>query len=206
MPSSYTYILGEREDMTLKQFALLCARNFGALIDMREKPLDTPIPEKIEPSPNYKKEYEKAVKQYEDFIKMPDKLGYLETYYNEMVERLQKEYAESSAKKSILRDRYNKMLIKVLRWTAPTNEHEKLRNFMIQQLHDSIEFDCSEYLPNIPPKEEWCDIELHKSMLQKEADFYKKRYEKEIERVKSINQWLKDLRDSFDETIEESKI
>lgn len=36
MPTGLTYIIGEKEDVKLYDFAMSCARSFGALIDLRE--------------------------------------------------------------------------------------------------------------------------------------------------------------------------
>lgn len=202
MPTGYTAILSEKEDMTLKEFALLCARNFGALVMMRDEPLDAPIPEKFEVEPYYKESYDKAVKEYEDFMALPDKQAWLEAEYGKMVESETEAAKEASIKKELLRRRYNAMLMKVMKWEAPTKEHENLREFMIKQLHDSIEWDCSEYKPHIPSKEEWCDIERHKAIFQRSVDMHRDSYEKAIERVASRNQWLKDLRDSLDKADE----
>lgn len=71
--------MADNENFTFPEFAMRCARNFGALIMMRDEPLDAPIPEKFEPSGYYKKEYEKAKAAYEDFIASPPTDEYLQT-------------------------------------------------------------------------------------------------------------------------------
>lgn len=43
MPSGYTSDIYHGKDVTFKEFALKCARNFGALMHMRDESLDTPI-------------------------------------------------------------------------------------------------------------------------------------------------------------------
>lgn len=58
MPTGYTSPLYEGKEISFEQFALRCARNFGALVMMREEPLDTPIPEKFNPCEYCKREYE----------------------------------------------------------------------------------------------------------------------------------------------------
>lgn len=42
MPTGYTHKI--KDGMTFKEYALRCARNFGALMDMRDDPMDAPIP------------------------------------------------------------------------------------------------------------------------------------------------------------------
>jgi hypothetical protein len=54
MPTGYTAKLME-EGQSFPEFAMRCARNFGALIMMRDESLDVPIPEQFEPSDYYRK-------------------------------------------------------------------------------------------------------------------------------------------------------
>ena len=60
MPTGYTAAIAD--GVTFEQFALNCARAFGALIDMRDEPSDAPIPERFEPS-NY---HEKKIAEIND--------------------------------------------------------------------------------------------------------------------------------------------
>jgi hypothetical protein len=55
VPTGYTATLNHGEQ-TFPDFALHCARAFGALVSLRDESSDTPIPEVIEPSP-YELEY-----------------------------------------------------------------------------------------------------------------------------------------------------
>lgn len=49
MPSAYTAPVQDGKITEFKDFAILCARAFGACIDMRDDPLDKPIPEAFSP-------------------------------------------------------------------------------------------------------------------------------------------------------------
>lgn len=203
MPTGYTSIVADNENFTFPEFAMRCARNFGALIMMRDEPLDAPIPEKFEPSDYYKNEYEKAKAAYENFIVNPPSDEDLEKQYNEYVAHETERFAADSAEKDIKRRRYNAMLSKVLKWQPPTLEYEGLKKFMIDQLHDSIEFDCSEYRPIISDREEYIARNRSGEYLKEELDFYEKRWHEEIERTNSRNKWLKELRESLKDFIEE---
>lgn len=197
MPTGYTSIVADNENLTFSEFAMRCARNFGALIMMRDEPLDAPIPEKFEPSDYYKNEYEKAKAAYENFIANPPSDEDLEKQYNEYVALETERFAAASADKDIKCRRYNAMLLKVLKWQPPTPEHEGLKEFMIDQLHDSIDFDCSEYRPLISDKEEYIARNRNGEYLKEELDFYEKKWHNEIERTNSRNKWLKELRESL---------
>lgn len=53
MPTGYTYPVCEGKITEFPDFALSCARAFGALISMREEPMDAPLPDEIAASTNY---------------------------------------------------------------------------------------------------------------------------------------------------------
>lgn len=61
MPTGHTAKLYDGEDQSFQDFALGCARSFGALITMRDEPADAPIPESFEPDPD--SYYARAVKR-----------------------------------------------------------------------------------------------------------------------------------------------
>lgn len=197
MPTGYTHIVADNENLTFPEFAMRCARNFGALVMMRDEPLDAPIPEKFEVDDYYKKEYEKAKAAYENFISNPPTDEDLEKQYNEYVATETERFAKESADKDVKRRRYNSMLLKVLKWQPPPPEHEGLKKFMVDQLHDSIEWDCSEYQPTTSSKEEYVASHRSGKSLKEELDFYEKRWRDEVERTNSRNKWLKDLRESL---------
>ena len=203
MPTGYTSIVAENENFTFPEFAMRCARNFGAFIMMRDEPLDAPIPEKFEPSDYYKNEYERAKAAYDDFIANPPTYEGLEKQYNEYVALEKERFIADFAEKDIKRRRYNAMLLKVLKWQPPTPEHEGLKKFMIDQLHDSIDFDCKEYQPVISDREEYIAHNQSGKYLKEELDFYEKQWHDEIERTNSRNKWLKELRKSLKEFINE---
>lgn len=46
MPPAYTSFVADNENFSFLEFAMLCARNFGALMMMRNEPLDLPVPER----------------------------------------------------------------------------------------------------------------------------------------------------------------
>lgn len=203
MPTGYTSIVADNENFTFPEFAMRCARNFGALIMMRDEPLDAPIPEKFEPSDYYKNEYEKAKAAYDNFIANPPTDEDLEKQYNEYVAHETERFVADSAEKDIKRRRYNAMLSKVLEWQPPTPEHEGLKKFMIDQLQDSIESDCIEYRPLFPNQDEYIARNRNSKYLKEELDFYEKQWHDEIERTNSRNKWLKELRESLKEFINE---
>jgi len=53
MPTGYTYPVQDGKITELRDFALLCTRGFGALIMMRDEPMDAPIPETLGANTQY---------------------------------------------------------------------------------------------------------------------------------------------------------
>ncbi|MBO6267553.1 MAG: hypothetical protein J6N19_00245, partial [Clostridium sp.] len=54
MPTGYTCFIEDGKITTAKGFLLLCARAFGACIEMRDEPLSEPIPEKFNGDDTYR--------------------------------------------------------------------------------------------------------------------------------------------------------
>jgi hypothetical protein len=151
MPTGYTSPVKDKDDYTFEDFVWSCARGFGALIHMREEGLDADITLPEESS--YR----------EDAIaRATQKLTELKAMTLSQVKKRQdEEHNEKieSAKKCVQEEqkslqRYNSMLAKVEAWTPPTDDHVKLRKFMIEQLTESIKFDCSgDYWKNMLEQE-----------------------------------------------------
>lgn len=203
MPTGYTQQLTEL-DLDLKGFALVCARAFGYLITMRDEPLDAPIPEKFEPYEFHKKELDKAEAHY-NAIKGLGNGAFAEQWgvmdIEEKIKSL-KEYAAKDDHKKVVR-KYNDMLEKVRAWTPPSPEHEPLKNYMIDQLTQSIRADSGHsdyYAEEIQKLEAVEPLEHYKAELQKVKDsieYHKKHWAEEVERTEKRNEWLSLLRSSL---------
>ena len=138
MPTGYTARLCDGEQ-TFKDFAMLCARACGALIEMREDPMDAPIPEKIKRSSYYDEALSKAVAEYDRLKTMlpGEALAYGKACFNERIKRLQGHLEKSQS----TRERILKMIAQVEAWPVPTDEHKPLKAFMLEQLTTTLEND-----------------------------------------------------------------
>jgi hypothetical protein len=195
MPTGYTSILREREDISFKDFTLRCARAFGALVTMRDESLDAEIPTEFEPSDYHKKEFKKACVEYYKALKMSITYAKRKArlVYVEQVES----YAKSRQEDQKTAVAYGKMLANTAKWQAPTEEHNGLRNFMIDQLEESIKFDCD--YPNEMPVQ-MSGYEYNSQLIEKarwSMEYHKKEYSAEIRRCKKRTNWLNDLRKSL---------
>lgn len=190
-------MIAENDNVSFKDFALRCARNFGALIDMRDEPLDAPIPERFEVDEYYRKDYERAKADYEKFIANPPTDEYVEKRYNEYVAKETERAEKEDRKRRIIQARYEVMLVKVRKWVPPTSEHENLKNFMIQQLENGLKWDCHEYEVNILNREEWVETFFSPGSFRRRMYACLEDYRKESLRVEERNRWLKALRESL---------
>lgn len=199
MPTGYTSKLYNGEDQTFTEFAWDCARAFGALILMRDDPADAPIPERFEPSDHHVTKLAEAEQALAEFEAMTDN-EHLDLFLAEGAENV-RQRIEAKRKSRDLAERYQAMLWKVETWEPPTPEHRQFREFMIEQLKSSIDFDCNVgtdvYPPRLPDRiEDWYTAKIEK--LRWSVDYHRRSLAEEIERTEERNRWVGALRESLD--------
>lgn len=202
MPTGYTAPIYEgEENFTFKKFAMRCARNFGALIEMRGEPLDAEIDfdKCFQPSDYYKKALERVEKEYQEFLDNPPTAEELGKKYDEKVNNDFKKFLERKESRKVLQERYAAMLEQVKAWEPPTEEHNGLKEFMIRQLQESVYYDCVVYSPYTDDREEYIKYHMSTEPLLKEIAYYKERYEKEVELCNNRKQWVIKLMQSLKE-------
>lgn len=193
MPTGYTADIAK--GIGFEQFVWTCARAFGALMEMRDDPQGATIPERFEPSDTYKKWLldERAklgalVAMSVEGVAAAAEADYLERHAT---------WVRRRAEKTALRNRYSEMLAKVVRWEPPTPEHQGLKDFMAQQLHESIDFDCSEKYDTEPQRVEptdWHNQQVENT--RRAIARHLQSHTEEHQRTEGRNNWLKALRES----------
>lgn len=201
MPSGYTEGIQTGKITSFKEYALLCARNFGALITMRDDPLDSPIPDEFKPNPYYLNRLNELKSRLHSMQNNSDEI--LMKMYDEDVREERKYHTEQINKKQIYRTRYEAMLKEAETYIPPTAEHKGLAEFMISQLKESIDFDTdtrySEKILhdlNFMTFENWKTSTIEELVIK--IHYAEKAYYYEVERVNNRNQWVKQLRKSLD--------
>lgn len=196
MPTGYTWNI--KDGISFKDYALNCARAFGACVTMKDDPSDKPIPDEFKSTDYHKKEIDRIEKEIKNIISMSVK---------ELKKRIEKEYKEKEEfrKERIkeckaLRKKYDAMLVAVRNWCPPTAEHRSLGNFMEEQIRISYgDCDISYYEK---PIEKLSVGEYRKTKLvelSKDLEYHMKADKEEEERVKGRNLWLKQLRESLED-------
>ena len=194
MPTGYTAAIAD--GISFRDFVMQCARSRGALIEMRDDPLDTPIPKRFEPSDYHIKQQQIAADEGQRLQAMTAEEAEIEAERD--FEKECAHNARSIDKTNNLRRKYEVMLKQVRAWKPPTAEHIELKQFMIDQIVDSMKFDCdycTRYQPQRLTGAEWL-----KKKLDTAVDNYKYHqdaYLKEVERVESRNRWVKALVESL---------
>ena len=196
MPTGYTHNI-ENDDFTFEDFALSCAKAFGACISMRDLPINIPIPDEFKVEPYYQDKISETQKQIEKHSSLT--LEEWNKLCDKDFEQKESRRIESLNKNIKLFDNYNKMLDKVKAWQPPSKEHVGLKEFMINQIQESIDFDCDIEYYSTPNTKDSIDVFKSETMgkLYKDLEYYAKNNEEEINRVSQRNVWIKQLRESL---------
>lgn len=180
---------------TFPEFALRCARAFGALVEMREEPLDTPIPDEFLPNNYHLEAITKAEKRLAELEKWSDQRAEREAKkaYDEEA-RSRKECGEKNERTG---RSYIAMLKQVGKWVPPTKDHEGLKSFMVEQLADSIELDCL-HTPTMPQRfsGKQYRAQLIKSA-RRDIAYHTKNHKEEVRRAHERSEWVRALRQSL---------
>lgn len=193
MPSGYTEAVGK--GISFKEFAMSCARAFGACVSMRDDPADAEIPE-FKPSEYDIVELKRAKAELAKLKRMTAEQARkaAETAYEEDV----RSYERGLADKKKLRDKYSAMIKKVSVWTPPSSEHLELKKFMLEQLSSAIDFDCDTRYMDKPVKlsgDAWLGAQIKEAV--RDIAYHTDEQAKELESVNNRNNWVKLLRESL---------
>lgn len=196
MPTGYTYDVGSGKISTLREFGLTCARAFGALISMRDEPFSAPVPKKLKPDTGY---HDNGIREAREQLKALEAMGADEiaAAAKADADKIAASYAESDAERLATENRYKAMLAQVVEWQPPAMLSD-LRKFMIEQLQESIKFDCgdmSKYREKPIAAAEWLD--MRRAALARDIEYHSTERAKEIARTAERNEWLAALHSSL---------
>ena len=199
MPTGYTAPIYEGKDITFREFALRCSRNMMALASMRDHGLDAEIPAKLVPDDYHEKqiaEWRAALIAAESMID-EDAERAAEKEYADEVQRREKSIRERVE----CRRRYVAMLAEVESWAPPPKEHEGLKGFMMEQLRESLRFDCAQLTWPEPTRQTSAEYKAERIASAREQIA---RHEAELaderRRCDDANAWLAALRASLENT------
>lgn len=202
MPTGYTADI--KDGISFKEFLLNCSRAFGALVHLRDQP-DAEIPDEIEPKTYHKEKLSELRSELKKVNQMEDEeiLEEWEQIRDDAIGRAEKSISEAQE----LREKYEDMLEKVKDWEPPTEDHQNLKDFMIEQIEKSIDFDCSKtysqkQLVNWKNKEKPSPYEYRQQRIESIQDdikYHEEKWESEKKRAKDKTEWIRELKKSVDE-------
>lgn len=198
MPTGYTEKI--KDGITFKQFALNCSRAFGALVSMRDDPMDKEIPTNLKFESFHEKSLEEAVKKREELLNMtPEQI--IKSLEKEA--SYQKQYCiKQIEEKKELKIKYENMIREVENYTPPSQDHVEFKKFMLDQLTNSLKWDCDiEYHEKELQKlqtvsvQQWIkhEIEIAEDIIK----YHKKELEQDRENFKNRNLWITNLHKSL---------
>jgi hypothetical protein len=196
MPTGYTEAISK--GISFNQYALDCARAFGATVPLRDHPGGGEIiPEKFEPSDYHTRKLAEAQQFLAGLEAMDDQArdaSYCRDYRHAEEFRL-----NGLARIKELREKYEAMLKQVEAWTPPSDDHSNLKQFMRSQILDSVRVDCNDAYyqtptPVISPAEWLAEKKAH---AQRDIEYHTKQQAEEVARTDGRNEWIKQLRESL---------
>lgn len=206
MPTGYTAEIYEGKDVKFKDFAMDCARSFGAFASLRDTP-EAELPESIQLDVSfYENIVEDSRKKIIDIENLSDEeiSAIIKKDRSEKISDLEKEIEN----KKTIRKNYESMLKEAKSWNPPSKEHSNLKKFMIEQLETSIQYDCNVEAPedelkrvsNSAPE----SVERYRknvvSSAEDDIEFYTEKIHKMIAKNYDTNLWIKQLRESFNDS------
>lgn len=196
MPTGYTAFIEDGDITSGKDFLMLCARAFGACVDMKDEPLSKPIPHELKPSTYYHERMVDCLRRRAEYERMSleEAEAICEDKYLHEV-KCREEFKREQQK---LLERYNRVLDEVKSWVPPTDDHQGLKNFAIEQIEMCLP--NPDLFDSTNPPHKWNGAEWINSMIEmcdEDIERFKKRQQEENERVSRRNQWISQLRESL---------
>ncbi len=198
MATGYTAALQDGKEKNFESFALRCARAFGALIEMRDSPMDAPIPDEFSPSDYHQRRLE------ED----RGELAILRALTPAVAERRARgtyaaamaEWERGQTERRTVKARYEAMLADVVAWVPPTPDHIGLKTFMVEQLQESIRFDCAtgdedRWKPKRQDGPAWLAEQI--ARVERSIAYHEEEHGKDVARSHERSEWVRQLRRSL---------
>lgn len=203
MPTGLTGSIYEGKDMTLRGFALRCVTQTGfgcAWTDRgdRAMPLDkAPV---MQVSKYHSEALQRSKEELERWQRLKDNPDELQREYDAYCTKVELENIGRDKHYDEKHDRYQTMIDNVTAWQV-TEPYQPLKDLMLRQLRESMEYDCRDKkdrcYDHIEPKDEW--IETHISCCQRNIDYYTKEVAKEEQYAREANEYFKGLYALLDE-------
>lgn len=199
MPTGYTANIIDGKITKFEDFAKQCVRAFGVAIHMRDEDMD------MEYTPRVPSDYHiKAIENLKSDISEINSSSDSDILYVERekllksLEHYNKQLLEIKKNTDIL----NSFLNKAKNFEPPTHEHVGIKDFMIKQLSDTIDFDSNtvyydKEIENVKNKLDNLNAnDIRKTKIESYLDsikYHENEYDKEVSKCNDSNKWVKEF-------------
>ena len=193
MSTFYTDKLYKGEEETLRSFVLRCALNSGAgwrASECGKKPLPIDKAPILSPTSHYKDKLKEAKQWLEYYEKAKENRPVLLRVYEEFRKNTEEKNKEEKERIDAVKARYLAMKNGVESIEMPP-EYSDFKLFMLNQLDDSINFDCAYHEAEIPPIDVWIEGQIEH--YQWETDCYAERIDLEEKQIENDTACLNNL-------------
>lgn len=203
MPTGYTAGIIDGKINTFEEFAHTCIRAMGAAVHMRDEPIGKEF-EPALPDSYYKESIEESRKKLLEISSMTNEE--LVRKKKEGIENSIKEYQEYIDKAKKNRIKLEGMLRQAKAYTPPTEDHQGIKDLMVEQLTITIDADgdSSYYEKELERlKESLKNLnadKIRRDLLEREEDSLKyseEQYKKEVARCDERNKWVEEFINSL---------
>ena len=200
MPTGYTADIADGKAVTFEEFAWGCARAFGALIAMRDEPTGAEIPDAFVVDDYHAKAHAKAQERLSEVLTWD--IATARRMADDAYRKAHDAWLASREREDATRVRYAAILDKAMAWEPPSPEHQEFKDFMIQQLTESMRFDCptdrSWYPEPVPMgAADFKDQAIEQA--QRDITYHAEQHAAAVERTAERNLWVRALRRSLGE-------
>ena len=173
---------------------MICARQFPALISIADKAIGEPIPDKIKPRGFCKRRLNKLSRRLAEVKRWSKTRAEMEAN-----KAFKKEFLcvkRDSDKFQAISDNYIALLSRVASWVPPTQNHQSLKNFMLDQLLTDMNFLMVLQVPEMLSGEKYRSKLI--SRITRDIKIFTLANEKDIENAEWATVWLEKLRKSLE--------
>ncbi len=187
MLTGYTQLIDSDPNVTLRAYALRCARAFGACVMQRDESIDNP-PRHREPSTYHAEELSKAKAALAAAKAMSTdaaEAGALARFNKE-----RDYYKAAVAERAEKLARYNRIRAEVEAWTPPSADHVGLKTFMLSQIDETIRFDHG-YALDVPKRVTAMAYKAKEiESAKRDVAYHAAKDEEEVRRCREADAWI----------------
>ena len=204
MPTGLTHKIYEGQELTIREFALNCARQLSPAYyatDRATKEMPMDRPPVLKPDDYKRKSIQRDKERLERALWLKEHPEELRKLFEAWQTKGKIERMEENIRREKTRKRYNDFIAMVEQWQVP-DAYQSLKSFMLKQLTESRDFDAPisinrydyEYSCTM---EEWNDAEINSA--RRGIEMYEEDIKKEEKWIREGNEYLKGLYDLLDE-------